>query len=311
MKPEDRITSTQITIPRGGGKITTHFYSRYTGDETELWMFGTGLGDQSAMSQIGDCFLSLIDEGKDPQLGRIMMSLGKGATSFIPYKGDHNIVWAWGLKPEELKEYLDKFQTKPQWVLSPYKALLDEAESLGYRALKFLSGVNPRFFKPLPGRRTKPGDYGFAGLPKSKEQQRIVLEPAMENGELEWITKNPHKEFKTLVELNAWYNTKRILFGMVDEDRHDMTFVPTRFFETLASGTPLITYRIKGIEEHTGIRYPYMTTCKEETDYWIYHIEENYYQVMSNIKKWGKHIRDKHSYKTRLMELFSTLEGNV
>lgn len=311
MKPEDRISSMEIQIPREGGDIRTHLYSRYVGDGTEIWFFGTGLGDQACMAQIGDCFLSMVEEGKDPKLGRIMFSLGKSLTSFMPYRGDHNIVWAWGLQADELEEYLNKFQVKPEWVLSPYDEILDKSEELGLHKMKWWSGVNPRFFKPLKGKVPKPKKYGYAGLPKSRKQQEIVLKPAMEKGELEWITKDPTTKFLPIVELNKWYNSKRILFGMVDEERHNMTFVPTRFFETIASGTPFITYKINGVYKHSGIRYPYMTTSAEETAELIDKIEGNYYDIRKRFRKWSKHIREKHSYKVRLTDLFEKLGGET
>lgn len=250
----------------------------------------------------------MVDQGKDPNLGRIMMSFGHGESAFRNWRGDHNVVWLWGLKPEEVKAYLNNFQVKPEWVLSPYDPILDLVEDSGYHALKFWSGVNPRFFKPLGGKRKRKG-YGYAGLPKSKEQEEIVLSPAIESGNLDWITKNPDKTFLPLTELNKWYNSKKIVFGMIDENRHNMTFVPTRFFETIASGTPLISYKFNGCKEHTGIEYPFLTTSAEETKLLMSIIEGNYQKTLNKVREWSKHIREKHNYEVRLTELFGALGG--
>lgn len=306
MKPEDRIRSMQIEVPSEAGNIRTHLYSRYIGEGTELWMFGTGLGDQTCIAQIGDCFLSIIDRGEDPYLGRIMLSLGKGLTAFMNYEGDHNVAWVWGVVEKNIDEHLSKFQAKPDWVLGAYDNILDRARELGYNTLKFWSGVNPRFFKPVEGTVRK--GYGYAGLPKSREQQRIVLEPAMKRGGFEWITKDPLESYLTVQELNAWYNTKRIVFGMVEEERQTIRYMPTRFFETLASGTPLIIYRILGCKEYSGIDYPFMTTSAEETDYLIDLIEADYPKTLSVFEDWSDHVRTKHSYEVRLKELFEVLK---
>ena len=127
---------------------------------------------------------------------------------------------------------------------------------------------------------------------------------------MEWITKDPAVSWKTLPELNEWYNSKEILFGMVAENRHEVTFVPTRFYETIASGSPLIMYKINGIKECTDIDYPWLTESREQTEAMIDDILGNYEQATKKVLEWSEHIRTNHSYKMRLEELFKVLKND-
>jgi glycosyltransferase involved in cell wall biosynthesis len=303
---EDRIQCFTIKEVHYNRLWEMHYYTRYIGEHTDLYCFGNGLGDQTCMSQVGDCFLELMDEGYDPELGRIIMSFGRGSTAFRNFHGDHVVVWAWGLDPENLEEYLKKFMVKAKLVLNPYQRVRDKAEELGYDSLRFWAGVNPRQFKPLGYERE---GVGFAGRPKSKEQNRIILEPVQGRPDFEWINKHPENStYLTIDEYNKWLNTKKLVLGMVAEDRHHVTFVPTRLFEALAAGTPLLTYKINGVKEHLGFEYPYMVTKPGETSLYVNYIINNYGVVHEKALEWSKLVREKHSYKVRLLELFRKLE---
>lgn len=300
----DRIQSYAIKEEHNGQLYELHYYTRFIGEDTEMYLFGNGLGDQTAMTQLGDSFLELLDEGKDPKLGKIIFCVGNGSTAFRNFYGDHVVAWVWGLKPEQIPAHLQRYQVKPDLILSPYRQIRDQAENVGCEALRFWSGVSPRLFKPLGLDRN---GIGYSGLAKSREQQRIVIEPAMKYG-LEWIGKNPDSVYMSIPEYNEWLNTKKLVLGMVSEDRHGIPFVPTRFFEAMASGTPLITYKIYGIEEHSGIEYPYMTESPEETTRLLEWMLDNYEYVMEQTQKWCSHIRKNHSYKERLVEVFDKLK---
>lgn len=305
VKPDQRIESYSIREQHDGAWYEMHYYTRFIGDDTELWLFGNGMGDQTTMQQLGDCFLILMDQDMDPGLGRIMMSVGNGSTAYRNYYGDHVVAWVWGLTPDQLEGHLSSFTVKPSLVLTPYDEMKREAETLGYSSLHFYAGVAPRLFKPLGATRH---GLGYAGNPKSSDQHRIVLQPAMDHGDFEWLKYKEARSFLTIPEYNKWLNGKQIVFGMVDEDRHDITFVPTRFFESIASGTPIILYRVHGLKENAGIDYPYLTTSSEKTSCLINEILGNYDKVHEKVLEWSNHIRERNSYMVRLESLFRKLE---
>lgn len=284
-----------------------HYYSRYIGENTELYCFGNGLGDQTCINQVGDCFLELMDEGEDPELGRIMMSFGGGSTSFKNFIGDHIVVWAWGVRPETLEGYLNRFQVRPELVLNPYSRIREQAEKLGYATLKFWSGVNPRMFKPLGLLRS---GVGYSGRSKSAEQYHVIIEPVSGRPDFEWRNKYPNeKEYLTIEQYNRWLNSKQVILGMIEEDRHDTEFVPTRLFESLASGTPAIIYEVKGVEEHLGFKYPYLSNSASKTAMLVNFIMDNWTVVHPKVLEWSRQVREKHSYKVRLKELFRKLKN--
>ena len=306
MTLENRIHSYTTFQTVGSEQFEVHYYSRFIGPETELWLFGNGLGDQTTMKQVGDAFLELVDEGRDPGLGRVMISFGHGSTAYLNYKGDYNVVWAWGVKPEELEHYLNNFQVKPDLILNPYHVILEKAEALGYATQRFWSGVNSRLFKPLGLRRS---GYGYSGLPKSKEQIDTVLGPVLGRKDFDWISRAPNKngQYLPIPDYVRWLNSKKLVFGMLDEDRHDVLLIPTRFFETVATATPIIYYRINGLKEHCGFDYPYLTESREQTEAFIEEIMGDYTRVQEYLLEKSRYIREHHNYKTRLTELFKTL----
>ena len=302
MKPEDRIQHQKIFYPELNAEIP--FYQRYIGDETELWLFGSGLGEYTMFLQMGDCFLQLMEE-HDPAMGRIMMSLGKGESAFMAYQGDYNVSWVWGVSPDELAGYFDRLNVKPDLMLCAWDITRERAEEYGIPSLPMFSGVNPRIFRPLGLERR---GLGYAGLDnKGKSQKSIVLHPAMKYGDFEWISKE-NAPMLSIDEYNGWLNSKQIVFGMVADNRHNTAYVPTRLIETLASGTPLITYKIKDLEKIMGLSYPYQTTSAEETEDLINDILNNYDTVSKRFEMLSIEVREKHSYKVKLKRVLDKLE---
>lgn len=304
---DERVQSTVTAFLVDGVPYEIHYYSRYISDETEFWLFGCGLGDQTTIYQLGGAFLDYIDEFGDPGLGKIMMSLGHGASTFYPYRGDFNIVWGWAIHPHEVKDYLNKFQSvKPTLFLNPYKKVCESAESLGIHSLKFCSGVGHNF-KPLGLERD---GFGYTGLDnKGQSQKDIVLSPAISRGNFEWINKEANlTAYLTIDGLNEWYNRKKIVFGMIPEDRQGVPFLPTRFFETLGSGSPFITYKLNGLDEHYGMEYPYQTTSRGHTEFLMDLILDDYDQSLENMKVYSEYTHENHSYVKRIGSIFDKLK---
>lgn len=304
---DENIQVATTLCEEGGEVYEVHYYHRFIRPKTEMWMFGAGLGDLTLIRQLGDSFFEYVDQHGDPELGRLMFSMGCNATARMPYKGALNIWWPWGVNSETFLKNYYSMSVQPDLIITPWTYLQEQCEEHGIPCAEISVGVGRRFFKPLNGLRR---GLGFAGLDnKSKEQKHIVLGPAMKRSDFEWISKSPDSKFLTIPELNEWYNTKRILFGMVAEDRHDIGYMPTRVLETLASGTPLITYRLDKIQEVLGIQYPYQTTSYEQTEFHIRQIMSCYDKVTLKLHKISKHIRENHNYVKRLEYLFPILRA--
>jgi len=165
-----------------------------------------------------------------------------------------------------------------------------------------------RFFYPMGLERTA---IGFAGLDNKTEQQRhIVLGPAIDRGDLDWRTKTVSDIYVPIPELNEFYNTLKVTFGMVDEERHNINYMPSRIFETLATQTPIITYKLYKFKESMGFDYPYQTTSYEETKEMMEYILDNHEEVMKEMKWYSDYVREHHCYEKKLTQLFKELKAN-
>lgn len=304
----ERINGAYLNVVLEGRMRTIHHYVRFIGQHTELWIFGSGVGEYTLAQQLGGCFLTLVDRGEDPHLGRIMLSLGYSPAALRPYKGDINMVWSYGIMPNELKSKLGEFiGVTPDVVLSPHKALRERAIELGREAYHIHAGVG-RFFYPMGLERTT---IGFAGLDnKTKKQRHIVLGPAIDRGDFDWRTKTVKDTYVPIPELNEFYNTLKVTFGMVPEERQNINYMPSRIFETLATQTPIITYKLYKFRESMGFDYPYQTTSYEETKEYMEYILDNHEEVMKKMKWYSDYVRENHCYEKKLIQLFRELKRN-
>lgn len=302
---EDRVSLTWSLMEKD--KPIQPHYQRYWGEETECWFFGCGLGEQTMFIQIGTSFLEMVDEGNDPKLGRIMFSMGHGLMAFQPYKGDHNVIWTWAMRPHQIDIYLNGITCHPDLFIINQKEINKIIESKGIKTITMQSaGVNPKHFFPM----NKPREgIGFCGIDsKGEEQKRIVIEPARAYN-FEWMNKTKD-DFRSVRELNEWYNNKQIVLGMVHKERGSYKYVPTRVPETLASETPLIISKLYELEENMGFDYPYQTTSAKQTKYWIDYILDDYDSVQKEMGKYAKIVREKHNYKNILNTIFEELKAN-
>jgi len=305
---ENRFFVYTAALPIGNKIFEIHYYTHLVGEETQLFMFGCGLGDQAVFEQVADSFFKYIDKFGDPKLGRIVVSAGVCRTAFMPYLGDVNCHWVWGGSESDnqwLPHLLNNISIKPDVFLCPSKEVLTEVEEAGFNGLYLPAGVGD-VFEPLNLKRK---GFGYAGLDsKSADQKRIVLEPAMKRKGFEWISHTQFCKFLTLHELNEWYNRKQILFGMATLQNLNLNLLSNRVFESIASGTPFITYRHKAVEEKLGFSYPYQTSTPSETVALIDEILNNFETTLERFKGYSKQIHEKHHYTKRLATLFKYLQ---
>lgn len=303
VEESDRVQFMSMKIKTGE---ELSLYQRYIGNGTELWFFGSGLGEYTMFNQIGDSFLSLVDKGEDPELGRIIFSIGHGITAFMSYRGDHNLCWIWSLPVDKVKDYINQLPCKQDLFVSIDPEINRAASEHGLKTLQMCSGVNPRLFYPLNLRRD---GIAYAGLDnKSKAQRSIVIEPAMKYQGFEWVSQFTNK-LMSIKELNEYYNKKQIMLGMVDEGRHGRPYMPTKVMETLATGTPLIIYKLFETENYLGFHYPYMTESAEQTDQLIQQILSDYDETINTFKEYSKKVVERHNYENKLKCIFKELEA--
>ena len=300
VNPEDRMNSVSYTNLEG---VKVPLYQRFIGDKTECWFFGSGLGEFTMFRQMGDSFLQMVDEGNDPELGRIMFSMGHGDSAFMSYKGDYNVVWTWGLPINKLEPYLKRLQVKPDLFMSNDPPLNEHTEKLGVKSIQMCAGVNPSMFYPLNLERK---GIGYCGVDnKGKRQFEIMIKPALRY-DFQWISKFKD-ELLEISDLNIWYNKKQLVLGMVHESRQNVRYIPTRVIETLATATPLIIYKIHELEESLGFKYLYQSTHPDMTDKMINYIIDNPEKVNQEFKKYSEDVVEIHDYKIKLGKIFEEL----
>jgi len=286
-----------------GQRVNHHLYSRFIAPETELWFFGCGLGEQAIFDQMGAAFLEECAE-KDPALGRIIISAGLSATAHMVYKGDWNIWWAFGDHDGWALEHFAKTFVQPKILLCASNKVAQGVAYTGLPTLKFPFAVG-KVFKPLGLERE---GLGYAGNPiKSPDQYRMLVEPFIKRSDFEWISKHADDKYLTLTELNEWYNSKQIVFGMAGMGALKLNTPPNRFYETLASGTPFITAKYDTVES-VGFQYPYMSSCQEETVALVEDMLSKFPETLAKFAEYSKEIRKKHNVNLRIKTLFEALQ---
>jgi len=304
----DRIETFTKHILVEGNLFEVHYFTRFLGDYTDLYFFGSGLGEQALMTQMGDSFLTMVDNGEDPHLGRIMISMGVSETSYIPWKGDHNLYWGFGGTgddPDWINTYMKKVAITPDLFLCTSKLMKKEVERFGCNAMYLPAGVNGRYFKPLGSARI---GLGYTGLDsKPQYQKEAVLGPVLSRSDFEWIGRDPQGKFLLIEELNEWYNSKQIVFNMTSPRNLKWRMISNRMYEVYASGTPCITFRYPGVSEEFGFTVPYQTTNADVTVDYVKSILENYDDVVGMFHEYSCLILNNHNYFVRLETLFENL----
>lgn len=281
--------------------IDHHYYTRFIKPKTELWIFTVGMGDQAVMAQLGNTFL----KAEDPELSRIILSLGASKVSEKPFKGDVNVWWAYDNNPDFIQHYLQHTTVKPDLALACSKRLFDALESAGLNTMLLPLAVGEDF-KPLNLERE---GYGYAGGDsKSVEQKQLMLEPFLNRSDFEWHGCKASDEWFTETKLNEWYNRKRIVFGLSNLNCSYWHQIGNRIFETYASGTPIIFPRHPGFMETFGFPQPYPVDKIGDAERLAYLIEKDYPKHVKTCEALSAIIRSKHTYNDRLEKLFKRLK---
>lgn len=290
------------------------YYGRYMAEDTDLYLFVSGLGDQAVCEQLGSSFLKHIDTYGDPELGRIIISVGSGASAFIPYRGDFNLHWVIGFSTTVnwLPIYMSKVLVPPQLFLTPSKIIGEQVNDANLESLYFPMGCGD-VFHPLNNTRV---GLGFTGLDTKPPIQRdSILGPVLDRDDFEWRGRdlsqknwNPlASEWVHLDELNVWYNSKEAVFGMFFEESLELGLVTGRIFETIGSGTPIICYENPAIKDVLG-PYRYQSSSREDTLRHVDEILKNPQFVRAYMNELVKHIHNIHSYDRRIATLLNYLQ---
>jgi hypothetical protein len=283
-------------------------------DDTDLYLFVSGLGDQAACEQLGASFLKYVDVVGDPKLGRIVISVGSGASAFLPYKGDFNLHWVLGFSSvvDWLPIYRRKVQVQPDLYLTPSNIIGDQVNDANLESFYFPMGCGD-VFHPLF--RNREG-LGYTGLDTKPAVQRdSILGPVLDRDDFEWRGRDLSKEnwnpldatWVSLEELNEWYNSKQAVFAMFFPESLKLGLVTGRVIETIASATPLICYTNPAIDEMIGY-YPYQSDSREETIRLIHYVYDNHAAVREYFAELSVKMYTEHSYFHRVTALVERLK---
>lgn len=273
--------------------------------ETKINLYGNGKGDRMIFKQLQKSFDEYIELYGDPKIGNIVISCGAANEALHPEKGDINLYWWWSFgsyddKPESwLEQYLDKVSVKPDIILCPSKKLVEYTKKKEFKTLYLPLGVGGDF-KPLELDREGLGYAGTRGH-KSKEQEKKILGAC--SGNFEFVSNITEPK-----ELNKWYNTKLITFGMTKPGQRNWGMVNNRVFEVLASGTPFILEEHPYVEEILGFNFPYQTDSVDRTKKLINKIENNSEYYLNEFIYFSEIVRENHSYLKRIKKLMDYLK---
>ena len=293
-----------MDLPVQGKAVSHHHYKRFIAEDTDLWLFGTGLGDVTLMMQVGEAFHDYIALHGDPCLGNIMLSIGLTATSLHPYEGDFNVWWSWG-SPGFIEDYLRDVSVQPTHVLAPSKHIDCLLRLRGFKPLYLPLGVG-KAFKPLGLERK---GLGYVGDPIRPQQQLdAIVSPIINRSDFEWISKHASDEWRSMKRLNEWYNGKQIVFGMNNPSALVYGLISNRFYETWASGTPLITYCNPALAELFP-RYPYQSENASDTLELIEDVLGDYEEHLEVFQRLSEEVREEHTMLIRVTQLMEWLKN--
>lgn len=267
--------------------------------KTSLVFFHTiGLGDTMIASQYCKAFEEYCKKEGDPKLGKIVFNAGDWSLDFKLERGDINFYWWWSMNFSDswLDDYISNIDVKPDIICCLSMACLNYAEEKGFKAFLYPLGAGSDF-KSLNLDRA---GIGYAGLKNQKdaEQEDVVLGPFINQEDFEWV-----HNLRSAHELNLFYNKKKIILGMTERYQEKFGMVNNRVFEALASATPFIIYKNRGLIETLGFEYPYQTNSFEQTKQIADEILKNYSKYKNEFICYSRIIAEKHSYYKRIKSL--------
>ena len=281
-------------------------FFEYRGGDTALTFHVVGLGDTMMVYQMGRAFVEYVKTHGDPDLGDVVVTTGGYAPKLTQRRGDHNLYWWYSFGPHDdsPRRFHDEFlapnlSVRPDTVLCGSKRIRELAEDHGYDTLYF--PIAQYGYEPLGFERRGMG-YAGSRWHKSGEKVRTMLGPFRERDDFEWVS-----EFTTPDQMNLWYNTRRVTFGITKEGQRQWGVVNSRVFETLASGTPLVMGEHPTVEDVLGFEYPYQVSTRQDAVDTVAELLENPEETAAEFEEYADRLREEHSYVARLEKLFTHL----
>jgi len=279
---------------------------QYATNHTTLNVHTAGGGDEMMVRQLGRAFGEYVVANGDPDLGSITMVTG-GFGPFCDYSpGDVNVYWWYSFGPMDSDParfhddvLVPNLQVDLDLVLCGSERIQREAEQLGYDTLYFPIGTHG--FRSLDVERA---GFGYAGSKGHKSSQKVqeIMGPYLSREDFEWVS-----HFTTPDELNLWYNTRYITFGLTKRGQRRWGVVNSRVFETLASATPFIIREHPTLDDVLGFQYPYQASNRTEVEGMVDQMMADPQGTLAEFREYARRVRANHDYTVRLERLFSAL----
>jgi hypothetical protein len=261
-----------------------------------------GLGDNAVAKQICEAFLVSCAETGDPRLGKVVITAGAWPQNFGIERGDHNVYWWWSMggRTDWLDVFLEDINVKPDLIACLSQPCVEYATRLGFKTL-LLPLATGSAFRPLDLSRSGIGYAGSRGH-KDSEQEDVIILPFVCNPDFEWVHDLP-----TLNDVSNFYNRKQIILGMTEVFQERTGMVNARFFEVLATGTPFIIHRNRGLKEVLGFNYPYQSSSASESKTLAEGILGDYKRHLEASKEYQRIVSTQHTFLVRLRTLMASL----
>jgi hypothetical protein len=278
----------QLTAAAGGTKIT--------------FCIPKGLGDRMIARQFLEEFESL---GSMQKLGlppRVVIVAGAWSPKFMAPKGDLNLYWWWSMggRRDWLAHYASEINVRPDLVLCLSDKCAHEAKALGFETLLLPLGVGRHF---QPPRNSSREGIGYAGSKGHKDaaQMEVIIGPFQHRSDFRWVD-----NLGSPAELADFYGSCALVLGMTERLQEEMGMVNNRVFEVLATDTPFLLHRHRHLENLLGFEYRWQASSADEA-HALGEEALNAPDVFDFFRQAGASVREKHSWRERLLKLSTHL----